>query len=301
MSQMKVWSLILTVLLVAGCEWLGFQPGPMKMKGELVFQTNRGVGANSVALFEKGKIKILQSPGVYPRWSRDGKRIAFIDEDQRKVKVMNKEGEIEKEIFTLFYPKRVAWFPEGKRLLVAEAEADSYPTTYQLSIYVLESNMRRQLTGYKDYRIIQSIDVSPDGRTILFSMGLEGTTDFRTFTLNITRPQRKLLLRFAHSGRYSPDGKSAVFLITQEDASANDIVIYNFETKEQKIIGQVLKKEANPVFADEGKKIIYSSTKETGANRLWELDIETGKERVLLTEKTPEDYRAHDEFPDWHA
>ena len=112
------------------------------------------------------------SKDSYPRWSPDGKRIAFtrfMDKAQRQtsseVFIMNADGTDQKRLthntIADIYP---SWSPDGQHLTFTSARNGNY------EVYVIElaSQTVQRLTGVEDELSSAVPDWSPDGREIAY-------------------------------------------------------------------------------------------------------------------------------------
>lgn len=104
---------------------------------------------------------------VYPRWSPDGKKVAFVRRDKvtgkRAIWTISSKGGEEKRLTTGEFP---VWSPDGK-LIAYNAQARRYPFKAVLSIIPEAGGEPRQLMSYDGF--LRNLDWSPDGKYIAFS------------------------------------------------------------------------------------------------------------------------------------
>ncbi|MDX1702141.1 MAG: hypothetical protein R3250_16060 [Melioribacteraceae bacterium] len=97
--------------------------------------------------------------------------------------------------------------------------------------------------------------ISPDGKSLLFSFGNQGT-----FVINING-QLILNIEEAHYPRFSPDGKYISFMKDKDDGhnyTESDIFIYSIEDEESyKVTDTEDRIEMYPNWSNDGTKLVY--------------------------------------------
>lgn len=112
-----------------------------------------------VDLFNPTLIKDLNTKGVSPRFSPDGKTIAFADD--QKVKTIDVETFKVKVIVSAgTYLASVSWFPDGKRLAM----------TSDAGIEIVTLGPPADHDLLKEQFGAQNVDVSRDGRYIIYNV-----------------------------------------------------------------------------------------------------------------------------------
>ncbi len=215
-------------------------------------------------------------PITCPRWSPNGKQIAFVSfrGARASVNVVSVEsGHVE----TLTrYPglnDAPAWSPDGTRLAVVLSK-DGSPKIYILDLI---SHELQRITGGN------AIDTEPywhpDGQSILFTSNRGGKPQIYQVIL-----QSGAVQRVTFDGNYNatpsltPDGKRLVML-HQSANGAYNIAVQNLDTGKVKVITRAYLDES-PTLAPNGMMVLYG-TRETDHNVLGAVTLD-GKFRMRL-------------------
>ena len=135
----------------------------------LVYAINGG-NLRLVDLANPTMPKSLGVPGTSPRFSPDGKTIAF--ESGEKIQLMDLETLAVKDVSIDggTYLASVDWFPDGKRLAITSDEG--------IEIVTLDSPPTRKLV-HEEFAA-KDIDVSPDGKSLAY--GVNGSKNIFVIT-----------------------------------------------------------------------------------------------------------------------
>ena len=176
--------------------------------------------------------RLLTNEGVAPKYSPDGRRIAFTSARSMppgfpgsslpfsELYVMNADGSNVRRITTNvgLVDWQAAWSPDGRRIVIARGPSTPPPPgelTQPTDLWIIDlvSGRERQLTrspdtweGYADW--------SPDGRRIAFEGDLAEPGNSDVYTIRADGGDlRRLTSRPSYEGdaSYSPDGRSIMF------------------------------------------------------------------------------------------
>ena len=223
---------------------------------------------------------------VSPRFSPDGKRIAYVSDrsDIPSVYVMNADGSGRSD--TLLYavnntlefveasPSAVTWSPDGTQVaFVAE-------WGQMKDVYVTEPPALGGVRAlHFRFEEMSGPAWSPDGKTIAFSGLRSGVTDIWLGDV-ATGDLRQLTKDRFHDEDpcWSPDGKSVVY--TSERAGQNDLFAVDVSTGQTLPLAVTNDNEITPQFSPDGKRLAYAS--DTGGIwNVWVLELEGGKAQQL--------------------
>lgn len=215
-------------------------------------------------------------PLMSPRWSPDGKRIAFVSfkGGRSSVNAVSLDtGRI--ELLTRFpgINGAPAWAPDGKKIAVVLSK-DGSPKIYVLDLATRD--LRKLTSG-------GSIDTEPfwhpDGQSILFTSNRGGKPQIYRVLL-----QSGEVSRVTFNGNYNvtpsltPDGKQLIVL-HQSEKGAYNIAVQDLNSGKLKIITRANLDES-PTLAPNGMMVLYG-TRETNQNVLGAVTLD-GKFRMRL-------------------
>ena len=119
------------------------------------------------------------APDKEPAWSPDGRFIAFLrvlPSGKRSLLLIPAIGGLERKIAEVFSDSRPTWSPDGNWLVISERDSDTEP--YALSLLSVDTGEKRRLTS-PPKQSIGDLDpaLSPDGRSLAFSRGIDADTN----------------------------------------------------------------------------------------------------------------------------
>lgn len=211
-----------------------------------------------------------------PRWSPDGKRIAFVrnmgtaNKPQYDLFVMDVKGTYERRLTD--HPAadgpQIAWAPDGKRIAFVSVRNPG------VNIYIidLESGAIKQLTNTI---LSADPDWSPDGRHIVFerSMQQKGRS---IYTINADGMNEQPLVPnqarfFRYSPRWSPNSDAILYVETEflhlnniDDVAAKNLVIHREPDLKKKNVHPISRAYfvRKACWASDGREVLFSARKQ---------------------------------------
>jgi len=296
----------------------GGDGGAWTKDGRIAYSTQ----TNKVRIFIAGTdgsqetcLTKLNDLNALPRWSPDGKTIAFVSrygENREAVWTVPASGGDEKLLAHGNYP---AWSPDGK--MIAFTNERSRPgrpllkTT--ISLIAAEGGEARQIMSYDG--AVNYVDWSPDGRHLVFSysrdaLALDPVKDGKNIIPDSRENGEDVFIIPAtggtpkkvgpasesqgswHSPRWSPDGKKIAFLLFGKEGAKEagnlpgGLYTVDIEGGTPKLVtGE------NPRYwfcwSRDSKNIIY--TQEPGDGSLYSVSADGGKpEKLNILGKSPD-------------
>jgi Tol biopolymer transport system component len=201
-----------------------------------------------------------------PRWSPDGKQIAFVRNMEAGIRqqfdifIMDAEGTYERRLTN--HPKadgpQIAWSPDGKQIAFVSTRNES------LNIYAIDLKSRavKQLT---DTSFSSDPDWSPDGKRIVYK-------HLRNIhTINVDGTDQQPLgpnegQSFRYSPRWSPNGDAILYLerdiqnVNAKDAVDSLVIHQKPLLNERQVHPLPLTYSANKAcWASDGREILFSA------------------------------------------
>lgn len=270
-------------------------------KGKIIFQSNMD-GDNEIYLLTRRSLRKLTDnlwDDEYPKWSPDGKRIAFtanpkgnydifvMDEDGSNVKriVSSQKDEIEH-----------AWFSNGKKMAFTVERRKGIRSAYTLWMIDLDSKKTTQIIP--EFRGSNAL---PNFSPVAPLMGFTGkrTIGWDVYIYDLGKKQIKELTKGGKACRphFSKDGKKIAYVSAEADRKA-DIWLMNPDGSEKRRIT-----ERNdtydyfPSWSPDGKYIVFSSSPQGRQRRgNWSLYVvRVDSKRIFPLFDSP----GRDLFPDW--
>ncbi|MGA2623791.1 MAG: biopolymer transporter Tol [Bacteroidota bacterium] len=222
----------------------------------------------------------------YPAFSPDGRKLAYVSNKEAdyfglssvylydpatKQEKMLKEG----------VRSTVSWSPDGKKIYYSKTTRKNPHWSNVSDIYAYDIDRDDELRLTYGQRA-NSPEASPDGKTIVFVAGKDGTLNI--FRMNSDGTGIRRLTQYesgeqVYSPKWSPDGKTIVFDYSIKDG--RDIATVPSEGGDVTFLLATPDDERNAVFTSDGSKIVFASDK-SGIFNLYQYDIAT-KEIVELT------------------
>jgi len=284
------------------------------IEGKVVFWSDRTDNKGpAICLWQSGHVRKTPETGINPRWSPEKKRIAIAGGGGREfygLTILDENGHVIKRypVGSNPPPHVVAWVPKGNSIMYSSNKSDWRnenlkarvpPNIYQLS---LKDGTIKQLTFFDDGKVIPGLDVSPDGRKLIFVRQFSSMdpTKFKKECLisNIDGSNIKKLDILPNNPRWDRTGTRIVYstgFFKGERIGHGVLAMYDFTTGEETII--LDRRGTHPVFSKDGKQVLFSG----GWSGLYLLDLDTQEVKTVLPPKN-QGFRSWstDTHPDWY-
>lgn len=217
---------------------------------------------------------------LYPSYSRDGKKIAYVSNKSADYFSMSslfiydvetqKEKRLQGGVRT-----SVSWSPDGKKIYYGKASRDNPHWSFQYDLYVydIEKEEETRLTHGKR---AWSPAVSPDGSQIAFVVNGDGTTNLAL--MNSDGTNSRIVTPYAngeqvYAPQWSPSGDRIIFDYSIKDG--RDLASVKPDGSDLKFLVSGDDDSRSGVFTHDGSKIVFSSDR-TGIFNLYSYEITTG-------------------------
>ena len=218
---------------------------------------------------------------LHARFSPDGKKLAFVSTGradylgQSSLYVADMETRIAKPVQP-GVGTGMCWSRDGKSLYYARSTFDNPHWSFQndLYIYDLDKEKETRLTFGKR---AMSPSLSPDGKTLVFVVNKDGTTNLAT--MNIDGSDFKQITTYVggeqvYDPEWSPLGDRIVFDYSIKDG--RDIASVHPDGSGFEFLVSGSDDSRSAVFTPDGKQLLFSSDR-TGISNLYTYDLETKK------------------------
>ena len=170
---------------------------------------------------------------------------------------------------------------DGRRLAYSRAPYHSNLWMVEASSSDTASRVRQtQLTSGTS--VIERPRVSPDGTSILFTMGYEGRTNLYTIPAAGGPPKQLTFLNaFSPAGAWSPDGRFVAFATTEGGKARVWLVSADGTTPRPLSIGDM--SDSYDIAWAPGERPLYQ---QTGNRNFYVMDPQTRRERLLIKDSS---------------
>jgi len=268
-----------------------------------------------ISIKGRDPLKMTNSPkrDYFPRWSPDGKKIAFLSDRDGKTQIWIINpfgGEAEKLTNSKTGVKSFKWFPDGKRIAYLASdpptEEEEKKKKEKDGAYVVDENFKMthiwiiDLENKKENKItdgnfdIISFSISPDGKEIVFSSRpTPKVPDYYNADIfiisSIGGEIKELIVRKGLDTNpiWSPDGKKIAFISNEggDWISNTYICIVDLDTKEIKNISKDFDERVREFWWDITGKFIYFEANKRIYRHLFRVSVDDGR----VIQITPDD------------
>ncbi len=183
-----------------------------------------------------------------------------------------------------------AWSPDGRRILFC-SDRDGSENFYTMDP---AGSDLKQLTRYRDEGARFGAVYSPGGDRLAFTLKSKPGRRWRAAVMDLADLSVREFCGGpgnCHPG-WSPDGET-VTLVRHIDRPNTEIYLHSLSSRELTRLTDNPAKDYFPVFSPDGKKILFSSLRDTGRWQLFLYDLERGTVRPFMTSP------GNDRLPHW--
>lgn len=217
-----------------------------------------------------------------PRWSKDGKWIAFVGGTSYKngalqLHIVRPDGSGHQQLTSVRdgMVKGPSWSPDSKQILFEIRDREAGIST--LHILDLASRQQRQITKTVDGMLVQA-EWSPDGRSILVverQASDQSDSDLWILQLDDTKQRRRLTSSAEGETMpvWAPNGMSIAFSRPMPGTGQHDLFLYSFhDDSEHRLTASADVSEYFPIFSKNGNSLFFDAV--TQVNGTWRSSIE---------------------------
>ncbi|MBU0508429.1 hypothetical protein KKH27_06295, partial [bacterium] len=264
----------------------------------------RGIQDELTPYLTKGDtVPVSGFVNLYPRLSPDGKRVAFISNQNRdyfgqsSLYIFNFDS-TESEIIAPAAHGGLSWLPDGSGIVFARRGVRSSTGSRQFDLYLYLFDDKKTVRLTNGFRA-ESGDVSPDGSTLVLTINESGRRDLALAPMPDYRARKvKSLSRedlsyrleaLPHEQyylpRWSPDGKHVAVACHRVDGRGVRIFAMHEQgerlVKEREFDGELLELR-DPSWSEDGRSLLVAWDVD-GISNIYRMDLESdSRERLTV-------------------
>ncbi len=193
-------------------------------------------------------------PIISPRWSRDGRKLAYVSYEQKKPIVYAHEVATNKRRVVAGFKgsnSAPAWAPDGSGMAVVLTK-DGQSQIYRIDLATGDATRLTRSSG-----IDTEPDYSPDGRQIVFLSDRGGSPQIYLMPASGGEARRLTFdCSYCVSPRFSPDGRSITYI--RRDNGRFQVAIMDLASGVSTTLSETANDES-PSFSPNGKMILYAT------------------------------------------
>lgn len=244
------------------------------------------------------------SAGIRPRWSNDGRKVAFAGRERNGLYVMNADGTRRRRLSAGFVNGH-RWSPVGNKIVFVKSSGTA---DEDIDIYVIDGD------GTGQTRLTQSPENgkrdanhdprwSPDGKSITFwrfrndGSGPQGVVDIFLMSADGSN-QTNLTNTAAVDERFSswsPDGRKIAFVSQNQSSNGSELSVMSFDGTSRTTL-TTGRRVGTFDWSPDGNKIVFTGAGiEDGAQTIWVMNADgTGQVQLTTSDSGTEDFN-----PQW--
>lgn len=270
--------------------------------GRIVFQSDLD-GENEIYLLTSGHLSQLTDNSwddTYPRWSPDGKKIAFsanpagnydlfvMDENGENITRLTASPEDEMDL---------AWAPDGQSIVFSKRVKKTLGK--QLSIWILDLSSKQERRAIPDFSGANILpDLSPSAPLLAFTG--KKILGWDVFVCDLDSQEYNDLTKGGKAcrPRFSPDGQKIVYVSHKADGKGDIWTMNPDGSNQQRITERDEAYDYFPSWSPDGKQVVFCSNLKSayagkGDWALYLVSVEDKSVSLLF------DSLGRDVFPDW--
>jgi len=129
------------------------------------------------------------------------------------------------------------------------------------------------------------VDLSPNGKTMVWSRRAPGQLQGELFTANLDGSNRTRLTNFGTTigyARYSPDGNKIAFMMRLA-SGAYEIFVMNANGTNVKQLTSMNRRASVPTWSPDGSKISFQADNVAGVESIWTMNADGSNQKLLLS------------------
>ncbi|KAA3612622.1 MAG: hypothetical protein DWQ05_18395 [Calditrichaeota bacterium] len=242
--------------------------------------------ANSLQFINKNKVEgeIIEPNGIgnfYPRWSDDGRTIAYIstggsDYISLSSLVLRDMVTNKKKVLAGGANQAFDWSKDGTSFIYSSQKNKTKHGSRLFDLYLYDLNKKKNTRLTKKLRG-HSPAFSPDAKKAAFVINGDGTQNLAVINLKTKEVER--LTQFKNGEqvyypRWSPDGMSILFSFTPGEGRS--LRVMHLADKKVEIIAATGPDNRDGIWARDGKKVYFASDR-SGIFNIYSKDLQTGE------------------------